>query len=82
MSARRNFKLCSMLLVWFLYCIRMSKLTVLGPAGNLFTPWFKLIARDYLYGWWDQLLARKNSQGLVEAKSLKDLTDDRVIKMV
>jgi isopentenyl-diphosphate delta-isomerase len=53
-----------------------------GHKGNLFTPWFKLIARDFLFGWWDQLLARRNSQGLLEAQSLSDLVDDRVVKMV
>jgi isopentenyl-diphosphate delta-isomerase len=60
-------------------------LTLAAPLncspGNLFTPWFKLIARDYLYGWWDQLIARKNAEGLVSASSLADLVDDRVIKM-
>lgn len=51
--------------------------------GNLFTPWFKLIARDFLFGWWDELHKRRNSDGKVDAKSLGDLTDDtKVIKMV
>jgi hypothetical protein len=50
--------------------------------GNLFTPWFKLIARDFLYGWWDQLMARRNPSKHVEAKSLADLVDDRVVKVV
>ncbi|TFL06214.1 NUDIX hydrolase domain-like protein [Pterulicium gracile] len=49
---------------------------------NLFTPWFKLIARDFLFGWWDQLLERRGTDGKVNAKSLADLVDDRVIKMV
>jgi isopentenyl-diphosphate delta-isomerase len=48
----------------------------------LFTPWFKLIARDFLYGWWDQLMARRNPSKHVEAKSLADLVDDRVVKVV
>lgn len=52
-------------------------------AGNSFTPWFKLIARDFLFGWWDELHARKNSQGKVEAKSLAGVVDgSKVIKMV
>jgi isopentenyl-diphosphate delta-isomerase len=51
-------------------------------AGNLFTPWFKLIARDFLFGWWDELFLRKNAQGHVVAKSLAGLVDgSKVIKM-
>jgi len=49
--------------------------------GNYFTPWFKLIARDFLFGWWDELLARKND-GSVSAKSLEGVADgSKVIKM-
>ncbi|KAI8995658.1 Isopentenyldiphosphate isomerase [Trametes punicea] len=51
--------------------------------SNTFTPWFKLIARDFLFGWWDELLARRDSQGRVHAKSLAGLVDgSRVVKMV
>ena len=50
---------------------------------NTFTPWFKLIARDFLFGWWDELLARKGADGLVKAKSLAGLVDgSKVVKMV
>jgi len=51
--------------------------------GNSFTPWFKLIARDFLFGWWDELLARK-ADGKVVAKSLKGIVADpnKVVKMV
>ncbi len=53
------------------------------PTANSFTPWFKLIARDFLFGWWDELLARKDSQGKVHAKSLAGLVDgSKVVKMV
>jgi len=49
--------------------------------GNSFTPWFKLIARDFLFGWWDELLARK-IDGVVHAKSLAGVADGtKVIKM-
>ncbi|TBU35273.1 Isopentenyldiphosphate isomerase [Dichomitus squalens] len=52
------------------------------PA-NCFTPWFKLIARDFLFGWWDELLARKTADGQVYAKSLAGLVDgSKVVKMV
>ncbi|KAI0735139.1 Isopentenyldiphosphate isomerase [Earliella scabrosa] len=51
--------------------------------SNSFTPWFKLIARDFLFGWWDELLARKDSEGKVHAKSLAGLVDgSKVVKMV
>ncbi|KAF8898759.1 Isopentenyldiphosphate isomerase [Infundibulicybe gibba] len=51
--------------------------------GNLFTPWFKLIARDYLFGWWDELHRRRDSNGRVVAKSLAGLVDgSKVVKMV
>lgn len=50
--------------------------------GNSFTPWFKLIARDFLFGWWDELLNRKQD-GVVVATSLDGLVDgSKVIKMV
>jgi len=51
------------------------------PA-NSFTPWFKLIARDFLFGWWDTLLSRR-VDGIVEARSLEGVADgSKVIKMV
>lgn len=52
-------------------------------AGNSFTPWFKLIARDFLFGWWDELLNRRDSEGRVNALTLDGLVDgSKVIKMV
>ncbi|KAI0651885.1 Isopentenyldiphosphate isomerase [Trametes meyenii] len=52
-------------------------------SSNSFTPWFKLIARDFLFGWWDELLARRDGQGKVHAKSLAGLVDgSKVVKMV
>jgi hypothetical protein len=54
----------------------------LNFQGNSFTPWFKLIARDFLFGWWDELLKRKTSDGKVSAKSLHDVADGtQVIQM-
>ncbi|KAF5356055.1 hypothetical protein D9756_003755 [Leucocoprinus leucothites] len=48
-----------------------------------FTPWFKLIARDFLFGWWDELLKRKDVQDNVVAKSLAGVVDgSKVVKMV
>lgn len=60
----------------------MTPLTELLPE-NSFTPWFKLIARDFLFGWWDQLIARKGADGKVRAKSLDGLVDgSKVVSMV
>jgi hypothetical protein len=54
-----------------------------SPTGNSFTPWFKLIARDFLFGWWDQLLERRTQEGTLDAKSLAGLVDGtKVVKMV
>ncbi|KAL0951213.1 hypothetical protein HGRIS_007936 [Hohenbuehelia grisea] len=54
-----------------------------NAPGNSFTPWFKLIARDFLFGWWDELLKRKGADGKLNAKSLAGLVDgSRVVKMV
>ena len=54
---------------------------ITGVIGNSFTPWFKLIARDFLFGWWDELLARKQN-GVVNAKSLEGVVDgSKVVKM-
>ena len=38
-------------------------------AENSFTPWFKLIVNEYLYGWWDQLLENR-VEGKLDAKNL------------
>lgn len=69
--------------------VRESRSICLGPAlmewmiANSFTPWFKLIARDFLFGWWDELLKRKDASGEVHAKSLAGLVDgSKVVKMV
>jgi isopentenyl-diphosphate delta-isomerase len=49
----------------------------------VFTPWFKLIARDFLFGWWDELVARRGADGKVHAKSLKGIVDgSKVVSMV
>ena len=53
-----------------------------AASDNSFTPWFKLIARDFLFGWWDELLKRKDAQGRVTAHSLAGLVDgSQVVKM-
>jgi len=51
---------------------------------NSFTPWFKLIARDFLFGWWDTLMDRKGADGKVYAKSLDGIIPDgnKVVSMI
>ena len=54
------------------------------PVELTFTPWFKLIARDFLFGWWDTLLASpRTANGLLDARSdaIRALEDDKVWKM-
>lgn len=41
-------------------CARIE--TVLNPA-NSFTPWFRLIARDLLFPWWDEMFAKSKAEG-------------------
>ena len=51
-------------------------------TANLFTPWFKLIARDFLFGWWDELYRRPGADGQLRAKNLAGVADgSKVIKM-
>jgi len=54
-----------------------------NDPSNSFTPWFKLIARDFLFGWWDELLIRRASpDSPLDAQSLKGIVDgSKVVKM-
>jgi isopentenyl-diphosphate delta-isomerase len=50
---------------------------------NSFTPWFKLIARDFLFGWWDTLLSSKDSYEVCNAKTLAGKVDgNKIFKML
>jgi isopentenyl-diphosphate delta-isomerase len=65
------------------YVSKQELIEMFEAPGNLFTPWFKLIARDFLFGWWDELLARRGADGTLDARSLAGLVDgSKVIKMV
>jgi isopentenyl-diphosphate Delta-isomerase len=46
-----------------------------------FTPWFKLIAQEFLFGWWDTLVERRVN-GVCDAQRLFDLADTKVHKMI
>jgi len=64
------------------YVDRGELQAMFNESGNLFTPWFKLIARDFLFGWWDELTKRRDADGKVFAKSLSGLVDgSKVIKV-
>ena len=62
---------------------RQELIAMFDDSTNSFVPWFKLIARDFLFGWWDELMRRKGTDGLVDAQSLKGFVDgSKVVKMV
>ncbi|QRV76196.1 isopentenyl-diphosphate delta-isomerase [Ceratobasidium sp. AG-Ba] len=64
------------------YVSKQELIDMFKDPANLFTPWFKLIARDFLFGWWDELLARKRD-GKVDVKTLDGVVDgSKVVKMV
>ncbi|EUC66779.1 isopentenyl-diphosphate delta-isomerase [Rhizoctonia solani AG-3 Rhs1AP] len=64
------------------YVSKQELIAMFDDPANSFTPWFKLIARDFLFGWWDELLARKKD-GNVDVKALAGLVDgSKVVKMV
>ena len=63
--------------------IKTALMAMFDDPTNKFTPWFKLIVRDFLAGWWDELLVRKGEDGLVDAQSLEGFADgSKVHKMV
>lgn len=65
------------------YVDKQELIAMFDDSANSFTPWFKLIARDFLFGWWDELMRRKTANGLVDAQSLKGFVDgSKVVKMV
>ncbi|KIK70968.1 hypothetical protein GYMLUDRAFT_33059 [Collybiopsis luxurians FD-317 M1] len=67
----------------FKYVDKAELQTMFEEPGNSFTPWFKLIAREFLFGWWDELLLRKNANGKISAKNLAGIVDaSKVVKMV
>ncbi|UZJ51960.1 hypothetical protein CBS101457_001280 [Exobasidium rhododendri] len=59
---------------------------------DAFTPWFKLIASEFLIPWWDKLLERRtngtqiqaasSSGNVIDAKSLGDLQDNKIHRML
>lgn len=54
-----------------------------SDIANSFTPWFKLIARDFLFGWWDELYKRRGADGRLVAKNLAGVADgSKVIRMI
>lgn len=56
-------------------------MTQLDPMA--FTPWFKLIVKQFLFPWWKQLLQqRTDEQTPLNAKSLADLTDHTIHRML
>jgi len=67
----------------FKYVSKEELQAMFDDPKNSFTPWFKLIARDFLFGWWDTLLANRSSPDApVDALSLAGVVDgSKVVKM-
>lgn len=64
------------------YVSKSELQAMFDDPANTFTPWFKLIARDFLFGWWDHLMSRRDDKGNVYARSLAGVTDgSTVVKM-
>jgi len=83
MFPKRSYSPCLKIQVPSFFSLGRDTLAnVLEYSGNSFTPWFKLIARDFLFGWWDELHKRRNSDGNLVASSLAGVADgSKVIKM-
>ncbi|EJT97857.1 isopentenyl-diphosphate delta-isomerase [Dacryopinax primogenitus] len=57
---------------------------MMDVPGSKFTPWFRLIVREFLFPWWDALLQRSNlaSGGKIDVTSMKDLArEGEVVKV-
>ena len=82
MSLKRSCSLCLKTQVLFVPSEYYALADLVIYLENLFTPWFKLIARDFLFGWWDDLYKRKTPEGKLVASSLADVANgSKVIKM-
>jgi len=51
-------------------------------SENSFTPWFKLIAKNLLFGWWDTLLKDRGQDGACDAKALSGVDGSKIIRML
>ncbi|EIW70723.1 hypothetical protein TREMEDRAFT_68186 [Tremella mesenterica DSM 1558] len=52
------------------YVSREELEAMFADPKNSFTPWFRLIARDLLFPWWDDMLAKSRLQGWDPEKGL------------
>ncbi|WVN88312.1 isopentenyl-diphosphate delta-isomerase [Cryptococcus depauperatus CBS 7841] len=50
--------------------------TMFDDHKNSFTPWFRLIARDLLFPWWDEMLVKSKALGWDEAKGVGQVRAD------
>lgn len=50
--------------------------------ASAFTPWFKLIVNEFLFKWWQELLARANEAGKYEAKTLAEWENDKIHRLL
>lgn len=72
-----NLRPCSPILVSAFIPQQPQLLTfICSSAANSFTPWFKLIARDLLFPWWDEMLAKSRSAGWDEESGVGEVRAD------
>lgn len=70
-------------------CLRSKKATgsvvdqIFTRSEDAFTLWLKLIARDFLSGWWDKLISRTGAGVNIHAKSSNGIVDgSKVVSLV
>ena len=57
-----------------------SLMNELDPQA--FTPWFKLIVNEFLFKWWQRLLDQPREDGKYDAKTLVDLENDNIHRLL
>lgn len=72
-----NLRLCSSILVSTFIPQQLPVTNIIySSVANSFTPWFKLIARDLLFPWWDEMLAKSRSAGWDEESGVGEVRAD------
>lgn len=60
-------------------CSHLIPGTSADNLANSFTPWFRLIARDLLYPWWDEMAKKSREAGWSPEKG-EGKIDPRVLQ--
>ena len=56
--------------------------TFFTHPASAFTPWFKLIVNEFLFKWWQRLLDQPREDGKYDAKTLVDLENDNIHRLL